>query len=106
MPKNYAISKWDPAPSTKNELQIYLEEPKVTLKGDLMYWKTNESRFPVLAQMARNYLGIQGTNRDVEGTFNKGIFWFNLVKKNGSLLSSSFNWGKHKGTNACKFRLR
>lgn len=79
MPKNNAISKWNPAPSTKNELQIYLEEPKVTLKGDLMYW-------PVLAQMARNYLGIQGTNRDVEGTFSKVIFWFNLVKKNGSLL--------------------
>ena len=62
----------NPEPSNKTELEMYLEEPRVNVP-DLEYWKTNESRFPVLAQMARNYLAIQGTNRDIEGTFSKVI---------------------------------
>ena len=32
----------------------------------------NKTRFPILAKMARDYLALQTTSKDVEGTFSKG----------------------------------
>ncbi len=51
--------------------QENLLEPRVNASNDLYYWKENQSRFPFLARMARNFLAFQGTNRDLEGTFSK-----------------------------------
>jgi hypothetical protein len=56
-----------------SELSIYLSEPRVTSKNDpLEYWRFNKVRFPILAKIARDYLALQPTSKDVEGTFSKG----------------------------------
>jgi hypothetical protein len=56
-----------------NELITYLQEKRV--KGSvnpLDYWRLNKTRFPILARMARDYLALQPTSKDVEGNFSKG----------------------------------
>jgi hypothetical protein len=63
----------------KTELVLYLEESRVpTGQSDkketvcLQYWQANKTRFPILARMARDYLSVQPTGKDIEGTFSKG----------------------------------
>ena len=57
----------------ENELTIYLQE---VVYGEelnpLDYWKVNKDRFPILGRMARDYLALQPTSKDVEGNFSKG----------------------------------
>lgn len=56
----------------QNELTTYLLEPEIGEDLDpLNYWRVNKHRFPVLARMARDYLALQPTFKDVEGSFSK-----------------------------------
>ncbi len=38
----------------------------------LFYWKANRVRYPTLSKMAQDFLAIQPTGKDIEGTFSKG----------------------------------
>ena len=42
------------------------------LKVKLIWWKTNEQRYPILSKMAKDYLAIQCSSKDTEGAFSKG----------------------------------
>ena len=54
-------------------VHTYLLEPVINEELDpLNYWKKNKFRFPILAIMARDYLALQPTSKDVEGNFSKG----------------------------------
>ncbi|CAG7734977.1 unnamed protein product [Allacma fusca] len=61
----------------KSELQLYLEEPvldiilkrKATTIDVLNYWRTNQSRFPIL-EMAKIYLAIPASSGDIERLFS------------------------------------
>ena len=60
-------------PASQNELTLYLQEPLIDKEADpLNYWKLNKNRFPTLAKMARDYLALQPTSKDVIGNFSKG----------------------------------
>lgn len=52
---------------------MYLKEGR-SLKSvnPLDYWRANQERFPILQRMARDYLILQPTSKDVEGVFSKG----------------------------------
>jgi hypothetical protein len=57
----------------QNELDTYLSESlSDDIDDPLLYWRLNKTRFPILAKMARDYLALQPTSKDVEGTFSKG----------------------------------
>jgi len=59
----------------KSELEFYLEEnklPRVENYDDIGYWKQNESRFPVLFQMARDILAIPLSTVASESAFSVG----------------------------------
>ncbi|CAB5124200.1 unnamed protein product [Rhizophagus irregularis] len=44
-----------------NEIEAYLQQPAASIKTNpLQWWKTNETIYPRLANMARNYLAIPG----------------------------------------------
>lgn len=86
----------------QDELAAYLSEPLCDENDDpLAYWRTNKNRFPILARMARDYLALQPTSKDVEGTFSKGrrtIPYYRrsqnaLSIRNQMLVNSGFNLG-------------
>lgn len=59
--------------NVQEELATYLEERRsVSAANPLDYWRVNKTRFPILAAMARDYLVLQPTSKDVEGNFSKG----------------------------------
>jgi hypothetical protein len=86
----------------QNELTKYLQEDRVEA-GDnpLDFWRANKTRFPILAKMARDYLALQPTSKDVEGTFSKGrrtIPYYRRSQnastiRNQMLVNSGFNLG-------------
>ena len=85
-----------------NELITYLQEKRVKGSVDpLDYWRLNKTRFPILARKARDYLALQPTSKDVEGTFSKGrrtIPYYrrsqnSLSIRNQMLVNSGFNLG-------------
>jgi hypothetical protein len=87
---------------TENELTTYLKESRIPGNSNpLEYWKLNKTRFPVLAKMARDYLALQPTSKDVEGTFSKGrrtIPYYRRSQnassiRNQMLVNSGFNLG-------------
>jgi hAT family C-terminal dimerisation region len=88
---------------TENELTIYLKECRIPeeTSNPLEYWKLNKTRFPILAKMARDYLALQPTSKDVEGNFSKGrrtIPYYRRSQKassirNQMLVNSGFNLG-------------
>ena len=58
---------------SQNELNLYLQEKRVKSTIDpFEYWQMNKNRFPILAKMARDYLALQPTSKDIEGIFSKG----------------------------------
>jgi hAT family C-terminal dimerisation region/Domain of unknown function (DUF4413) len=62
-------SIFDYEEENKSELDIYLLEGRV--KVDIAdYWRMNKGRFPVLYQMAKDYLILQPTSKDAEGVFS------------------------------------
>lgn len=65
--RNFAI--FDYEVEVKSELDYYLQEGRVKVEvAD--YWKMNRARFPILYQMARDYLILQPTSKDAEGAFS------------------------------------
>jgi hAT family C-terminal dimerisation region/Domain of unknown function (DUF4413) len=85
-----------------NELITYLQEKRVKGSVDpLDYWRLNKTRFPILATMARDYLALQPTSKDVEGNFSKGrrtIPYYRRSQnasgiRNQMLVNSGFNLG-------------
>lgn len=64
----------------RDELEIYMSEQVMSLENErrnggnelqLNFWKSNESRFPNLARMARRYLGIPASSTPIERVFSK-----------------------------------
>jgi len=63
------------APLSKTELETYLEEkklPRVEEMDVLNYWSTNQFRFPILYQMARDVLSIPLSTVASESVFSVG----------------------------------
>ncbi|XP_059629599.1 zinc finger BED domain-containing protein RICESLEEPER 2-like [Cornus florida] len=59
----------------KSELELYLDEPKINRNANLdvlTYWKANQFRYPVLAQMAHDILSIPITTIASESAFSVG----------------------------------
>jgi hypothetical protein len=70
-----------------NELELYLKEPRVpkdiTIEN---YYNTNKIRFPIIYNIARDYLAILATSTPSEATFSKVG---NIVTKSRNRLLSS-----------------
>lgn len=86
----------------QEELTTYLEERRSNPgENPLDYWRVNKTRFPILAAMARDYLVLQPTSKDVEGNFSKGrrtIPYYRRSQnastiRNQMLVNSGFNLG-------------
>jgi hypothetical protein len=86
----------------RNELTRYLQEDRLTEDGNpLGYWRGNKTRFPILSRMARDYLALQPTSKDVEGNFSKGrrtIPYYRRSQtastiRNQMLVNSGYNLG-------------
>ena len=76
------MSKWDDDIIQTNELDIHLAENRQPFYSDVeQYWKGNQSRFPVLAKMARDFLVCQPTGKDLEGNFSKARPQFLTIEK-------------------------
>jgi hAT family protein len=55
----------------KDELQLYFSLPCADEKTEpLKWWKINESQFPKLARIARDYLAIPATSVPAEQSFS------------------------------------
>ena len=68
-----------------NELEVYLALPIATEQIEpLQWWKINNGQFPILAQMAYDYLAIPATSVPSERCFSIGR---NLITHNRSRLS-------------------
>ena len=89
----------------ETELDLYLQERRSKeFENPLEYWKINKTRFPILARMARDYLALQPTSKDIEGNFSKGrrtIPYYRrgqnaLSVRNQMLVNSGFNLGVFK----------
>jgi len=62
-----------PVAESHNELNTYLHGQVIDEELDpLNYWREHKLRLPILARMARDYLALQPTSKDVEGNFSKG----------------------------------
>ncbi|KAI8899230.1 ribonuclease H-like domain-containing protein [Globomyces pollinis-pini] len=60
-----------------DELSKYLQDPFASSTCDpLEYWRVNKEEFPILAAMARDYLALQPTFKDVQGYFTTGRLTF------------------------------
>jgi hypothetical protein len=88
--------------NSENELKRYLSENRSREEDNpLEYWKQNKGRFPILARMARDYLALQPTSKDVEGSFSKGrrtIPYYRRSQnpetiRNQMLVNSGYNLG-------------
>ncbi|CAG7818507.1 unnamed protein product, partial [Allacma fusca] len=58
-----------------DELRAYLSFPVVDstkVKDVLVWWKENETNFPELSRMARDYLAVSGTGVPIERAFSFG----------------------------------
>ena len=57
----------------KGEVERYLEAKMADPKSDpLQWWRKNQTKYPILSEMARDYLAIQCSSKDAEGAFSKG----------------------------------
>ena len=57
--------------SYKEECGQYLSIPAVLARSDpLVWWQQNENRFPHIAKMARQYLGVPAHSASVERVFS------------------------------------
>ncbi|CAB5157817.1 unnamed protein product [Rhizophagus irregularis] len=70
---SHIYKKWRTS-RNKSELDLYLKSPVVPGEIDLLqWWKANESQYPHLAAMARDYLAIPATSTPIERAFSGDI---------------------------------
>ena len=64
----------DPGPQrNKDEVQLYLREPKLGRKEDpLKWWSHNNERHPGMAATARDHLAARCTSAQSERAFSEG----------------------------------
>ncbi|KAL7607741.1 hypothetical protein Lser_V15G14400 [Lactuca serriola] len=70
---NFLNSEGDNSDALENELIIYLKEPRVTYNKSfdiLSWWKLNGLRFPIVARMTKDILGIQISTIASESAFS------------------------------------
>ena len=54
-------------PTVKTEADLYLEMPAPPMHEDVLkWWASNETKFPALSVMARQYLGVPATSASAE----------------------------------------
>jgi hypothetical protein len=71
----------------EEEYITYLKEAPISQKNTpLDYWKSNNTRFPILSILARRYLAIPATSASIESTFSIGN---NIITKSRNRLSST-----------------
>jgi hypothetical protein len=83
----------DKEDSTRDELAEYLSLPQIkyqTEEDALQWWRVNESAFPNVAVMARQYLGCPATSASVERLFSQVGIAFSAKRKSadGATLES------------------
>lgn len=54
---------------SRSELEDYLSERRVIIDAS-EYWISNKARFPILYQMAKDYLVLQPNSKEAEGVFS------------------------------------
>jgi hypothetical protein len=87
-----------------NELTSYLQESRYKSNTDpLQYWRLNKERFPILARMARDYLALQPTSKDVEGNFSKGRRTIPYYRRSQNASSIRNQMLVNSGYNLCVF---
>ncbi|CAG7733509.1 unnamed protein product, partial [Allacma fusca] len=63
-------------PDNRDEMEIYLSEGIVKssslVNGMLGWWKDNQSKYPNLSRMARDFLGVSATGVPAESMFTMG----------------------------------
>jgi hypothetical protein len=77
-------SEPDEQASTKDELKEYLALPQIKYKTEedaMQWWRDNESVFPNLAVMARQYLGCPASSASVERLFSQVGIAFSAKRK-------------------------
>jgi hypothetical protein len=100
--QKYRASKSDV--ESKSELDRYLMEDveKMNVNFDILnWWKVNSTKFPVLAQIARDVLAILITTVASESAFSTGgrvldPFWSSLAPTTVEALIYSQNWLRSK----------
>ena len=69
--------------SSDHEVDTYFSEKVVTRSTNpLQWWKENQSRFPLIAQVARSYLCIPVTSTPSERLFSKAGLVVNKLRSN------------------------
>lgn len=92
---------------TKSDLDKYLEEPLFPRTADfsiLNWWKVHTPRYPILAMMARNILGIPVSKITSELAFNNGgrvldHDWSSLQPTTVQALMCSRDWIRNEAGN-------
>jgi hypothetical protein len=64
-----------------DELDVYLKEPLATNEegefdlsfSPVQYWKMNEHRFPALAPIARDVMGVPASSANIERAFSTAV---------------------------------
>jgi hypothetical protein len=84
---NLYISNNTTTNNIENEIDIYLAEPRVAKDITIEnYYNTNKTRFPIIYNIARDYLAILTTSTPSEATFSKVG---NIVTKSRNRLLSN-----------------
>ena len=72
-----------PNVSCKEECDQYLSIPAISAKSDpLVWWQQNQDRFPHVAKMARQHLGVPATSASVERVFSGVGLTFSDLRQN------------------------
>lgn len=83
-------NQYDGLSRAEKELQMYEHEGKISsVENPMLWWRGRRNKFPLLAQLARKYLSIQGTSTAAERVMsNMGNV---LTKKRLSMKQDLFN---------------
>eukprot|EP00731_Ephydatia_muelleri_P000746 Em0001g746a len=72
-----------PNVSCKEDCDQYLSIPAISAKSDpLVWWQQNQDRFPHVAKMARQHLGVPATSASVERVFSGVGLTFSDLRQN------------------------
>jgi hypothetical protein len=79
-----------------NEIKTFFQEPIVAANTDVLsYWKENSIRFPILSEMAKDYLSMMPTSVASERAFSLGGLTITNLNPNTAIESLClFSWFK------------